>query len=75
MAVLVAIISAILGQVEALGDLRNGLPLHYQRAWLDLLNPQVDWTAMRHGVLWSTLYAVLFVALAYLGFRRKDVLS
>ncbi|HRW19543.1 MAG TPA: ABC transporter permease [Dermatophilaceae bacterium] len=74
-AVLVAIISAILGQVEALGDLRNGLPLHYQRAWLDLLNPQVDWTAMRHGVLWSTLYAVLFVALAYLGFRRKDVLS
>lgn len=74
-AVLVAIVSSILGQIESLGDLRNGLPLHYQRAWLDLLSPEVDWTAMRHGVLWSVLYFVMFVGLAFRLFRRKDVLS
>jgi len=74
-AVLVAIVSSILGQIESLGDLRNALPLHYQRAWLDLLTPAVDWTAMRHGVLWSVLYTVLTVGLAFGLFRRKDVLS
>ncbi len=74
-AVLVAIVSSILGQIDSLGDLRNGLPLHYQRAWLDLLSPQVDWTAMRHGVLWSVLFTISTVALAFGLFHRKDVLS
>ena len=74
-AVLVAIISAILGQVESLGDLRNGLPLHYQRAWFDLLSPQVDATAMRHGVLWSLLYTALCLGLAWHWFHRKDIVS
>jgi ABC-2 type transport system permease protein len=74
-AVLVAIVSAILGQVESLGELRNGLPLHYQRAWVDLLSPQVDWTAMRHGVLWSIAYTLLFLGLAHRVFARRDVLS
>ncbi len=74
-AVLAAIVSAILGQIESLGDLRNGLPLHYQRAWIDLLTPQIDWTAMRHGVLWSLLYTAIFLTLAGWLFRRKDVLS
>lgn len=74
-AVLVAIVSSILGQIDSLGDLRNGLPMHYQRAWQDLLTPQVDWTAMRHGVLWSLFYTVLTVGLAFAVFRRKDVLS
>lgn len=74
-AVLVAIISSILGQVESLGSLRNGLPLHYQRAWFDALSPQIDWTAMRHGVLWSLLYTVILLAAGWWVFRRKDVLS
>ncbi|HOA02133.1 MAG TPA: ABC transporter permease [Dermatophilaceae bacterium] len=74
-AVLVAIVSSILGQIDSLGDLRNGLPLHYIRAWQDLLTPQVDWTAMGHGVLWSVLYTLLTVGLAFAVFRRKDVLS
>jgi len=74
-AVLVAIVSSILGQIDSLGDLRNALPLHYQRAWLDLLSPAVDWMAMRHGVLWSLLYTLVTLALAVWWFRRKDVLS
>ncbi len=74
-AVLVTIISSILGQIESLGEWRNALPMHYNRAWLDLLNATVDWTSMRRGTLWSVAYAVLFLALAYRNFRRKDILS
>ena len=72
---LVTIIASILGQIESLGEWRNALPMHYNRAWLDLFNATVDWTAMRRGALWSTAYAVVFLALAYRHFRRKDILS
>ncbi len=75
-AVLVTIVSSILGQLESLGEWRNALPMHYSRAWYDLLTPGlIDWTSMRRGVLWSVLYSVVFGALAYRKFRRKDVLS
>ncbi|MCY7394835.1 MAG: ABC transporter permease [Nocardioides sp.] len=74
-AVMVTIVAAILGQIDNLGTLRNGLPMHYDTAWLDLLNPAIDWTALRHGTLWSVFYTVLFVGLGYALFRRKDVLS
>ena len=30
---------------------------------------------MRHGVLWSLFYTVVFVGLGYRTFQRKDVLS
>ena len=37
--------------------------------------PSMATTGMRHGVLWSVLYTVVLVGLAYAHFRRKDVLS
>lgn len=74
-AVMVTIVAAILGQIDNLGTLRNALPMHYDTAWLDLLNPTIDWTALRHGTLWSVFYTVLFVGLGYALFRRKDILS
>jgi len=74
-AVMVTIVSAILGQIDNLGSLRNGLPMYYQRAWLDLLTPSIDWTSLRHGTLWSMLWTSVFVGLGYTIFRRKDILS
>jgi ABC-2 type transport system permease protein len=74
-AVMVTIVSSILSQIETLGGWRNGLPMYYARSWFDALAPQVDWTGMRHGVLWSLLYTVVLVGLAYRHFRRKDILS
>lgn len=71
----VLIVAGILDTIDALGDWRKGLPTHYNRAWTDLLQPEVDWTAMRHGVLWALLWTVVVVALAYRRFGRKDVLS
>lgn len=74
-AVMLTIVTAILGQIQDLGSLRNGLPLYFNDAWLDLLRPGVDGTDLRHGVLWAVLYTGLFVSLGYALFRRKDVLS
>lgn len=74
-AVMVTIVASILGEIDTLGGWRHGLPMYYDRAWFDLLAPQVDWTAMRRGALWSTFYTVLLLGLAYRSFRRKDILS
>lgn len=75
-ALIVFIVSGILDTIDALGKWRNALPGHYARAWLDLLTgSEVDWSDMRHGALWAILYAIIFLALGFRRFRRKDVLS
>ncbi|MFV0461690.1 MAG: ABC transporter permease [Nostocoides sp.] len=74
-ALVVYIVSGILDTIDALGSWRNGLPGHYARAWLDLLQPTIDWTAMRHGLLWSLLWGLALFALGYWRFARRDVLS
>lgn len=74
-AMLVVIVSAILDGLDTLGDLRHGLPLHYGRAWLDLFSQHVQYGDVLLGVLWSLLWTVLFVALGFAHFLRKDVLS
>ncbi len=74
-AVLAAILFGILGQVDALGDLRNAMPFHYDREWLEFFSDVVSWDGLRHGLLWSTLWSTVFVALGYREFRRKDILS
>ncbi len=74
-AVMVTIVSAILDQIDNLGSLRNALPLHDASAWFDLLRPVVVWDDLVQGTLWSVLYTLVFVALAFWMFRRKDVLS
>ncbi|MEO7070469.1 MAG: ABC transporter permease subunit [Nostocoides sp.] len=75
-ALVVLIVSGILDTIDALGTWRNALPGHYARAWLDLLTgSEVDWTDIRHGTLWAVLYAIVFLALGFRRFRRKDILS
>lgn len=74
-AVLVTIVASILDTIEELGDLRHALPMHYSRAWVRALSPDVAWTDINRGLLWSLLYFVGTVAVAYWIFRRKDVLS
>ncbi len=75
-ALIVFIVSGILDTIKALGRWRNALPGHYARAWLDLLSgSEVDWSDMRHGALWAVLYAIIFLALGFRRFGRKDILS
>lgn len=74
-AVLVSILSQILNQITALGDLRDFLPTHFSFAWMDLIATDVEWTGMASGALSATLFATVFGLLAARTFATKDVTS
>ncbi len=74
-AVGLVILSNILDAITALGSLRDVLPTHWWYAWADALQPDAGWTGMLQGTSVSVSYAVVSVALAVRGFRRKDVVS
>lgn len=73
--VFLVIVSSILGQVEALGDLRNALPTSYNFAWIGMLSDPAETADMASGIGWSVAYTVVLLGLAFWHFRRKDVTS
>ncbi len=74
-AVLLQILSNILDQITALGDLRLFLPTHYASAWLGLLSNPIQTDDIVKGIISSLVYSTLFFALAWYRFLRKDVVS
>jgi ABC-2 type transport system permease protein len=74
-AVMASIVSQILDQITALGDLRTYLPTHYGNAWARLLADQVDWGDMTRGAFSAIAYGAVFFAAAVWCFGRKDVTS
>jgi ABC-2 type transport system permease protein len=74
-AVGVAILSNILDAITALGSLRDVLPTHFQYAWADALQPNMEWAGMLQGTSVALSFAVVFFALAFRGFRKKDIVS
>ncbi len=74
-AVLLQIVSSILNQIDALGNIRNVLPTHYSSAWVGLLSTPTQWTAMIQGTISALIYGVVFFGLAFWRFVRKDVVS
>ena len=74
-AVGLTIIGSVLDEVTALGDWRHFVPAHWQYAWLDAVQPQLQWNDMIQGVSVSVTYALVLFALAFRGFARKDVVS
>jgi len=74
-AVLATIISLMLDQVTALGELRAVLPTHHATAWTDVLAAEVDWSAIASGAFTSLCYATAFGVLAARTFSRKDITS
>ena len=74
-AVVLVVVSEILDQVSALGSIRTWLPTHYWLAWLDLLVDPVNASKMTTGLLQMVPWVVLPLALAFLRFGRKDILS
>ncbi len=73
--VLLVIVSNILDQVTALGNIRNVLPTHYSYAWLDALGPTIQWDSMARGTLSAVAYSAVLLALAWRHFLRKDIVS
>ncbi|MFI5806450.1 ABC transporter permease [Streptomyces sp. NPDC051561] len=74
-AVGLTVVSTMLDAVTALGGVRDFLPTHWQYAWLDALRPEIAWSQMAQGVSLSLAYSMVFLALAFRGFARKDVVS
>jgi ABC-2 type transport system permease protein len=74
-AVMASIVSQILDQITALGDLRTYLPTHYGNAWAGLLADQVDWGDMTRGAFSAIAFGAVFFAAAVWRFGRKDVTS
>jgi len=73
--VFIVIVSSILGQVEALGNLRNWLPTQYNFAWVGMLGVPPDTSQMIRGVSYALAYAVILFALAFRHFHKKDITS
>ncbi|GAA2478382.1 ABC transporter permease [Streptomyces gobitricini] len=74
-AVGLTIIGNVLDAVTALGSWRDVLPAHWQFAWIDALQPQLEWSGMLKGSAVSVTYALVLFALAFRGFARKDIVS
>ncbi|MFD8482420.1 ABC transporter permease [Kitasatospora sp. NPDC059673] len=74
-AVFASIITGVLDAVTALGSLREWFPAHWQYAWADALQPQLEWGGMVQGLVLSLSYSVVLLALAFRGFATKDVVS
>lgn len=73
--VFIVLVSSILGQVDALGDIRNWLPTQYNFAWVGMLGVPPDTSQMLSGVSYALAYAAVFFALAFRHFHKKDVTS
>ncbi|MFD9301432.1 ABC transporter permease [Streptomyces sp. NPDC060048] len=74
-AVGLTIVGNVLDAVTALGSWREFLPAHWQFAWADALQPQLEWGGMVKGAAVSVSYALVLFALAFRGFSRKDIVS
>ncbi|MET7954336.1 ABC transporter permease [Streptomyces sp. NPDC005317] len=74
-AVGLTIVGNVLDAVTALGDWREFLPTHWQFAWADALQPDLEWGGMAKGAAVSVTYALILFALAFRGFSRKDIVS
>jgi ABC-2 type transport system permease protein len=74
-AVGLTIVGNVLDAVTALGRWRDVLPAHWGYAWADALQPSMEWTGMIEGVSVSVSYALVLGALAFRGFRTKDIVS
>jgi ABC-2 type transport system permease protein len=74
-AVGLVIVSNILDAVTALGGWRNFLPTHWMFAWMDVLQPSIQWAGMAQGAAISVSYAVVLLALAFRRFQGKDIVS
>ncbi|MET7825954.1 ABC transporter permease [Streptomyces sp. NPDC005386] len=74
-AVGLTIVGNVLDAVTALGHWRDFLPAHWQFAWADAVQPTPEWGGMIQGTAISVTYAFVLFALAFRGFRHKDIVS
>lgn len=73
--IVIAIASQILGQIQSLHVIWPYLPTNGWLAFTGFFRFPVDWPAMRAGIAVSAAYTAVFITLALIGFRGRDVTS
>ncbi len=71
----IAVVSQILDAISQLGSIRYGLPTHYMEAWNGLFVQPTQTADMVRGALLQIPYVLVFGAIAWWWFRRKDITS
>ena len=74
-AVVVVIVSNILGAIEALGALREWLPTNFANAWIGFLTEDIEWTDINRGISYSVISFLILITIAVLKFDHKDITS
>jgi ABC-2 type transport system permease protein len=69
------VVSQILNNISALNGTSYVYPTHYLNAWQGLFVQHAQGSEMLRGVMLQLPYVVVFLALAWWWFNRKDVLS
>lgn len=69
------IISQVMNSIDSLGNNRTVLITHYWRAWEQLFQYPTETADMQHGFLLQIPYIVVFLALAWWWFHRRDILT
>ena len=69
------IISGILNAIDSLGDIRSFLLTHYWDAWEQLFRYPTNTLDMQRGFLLQIPYTIVFLALAWWWFHRRDILT
>ena len=73
--IVIAIASQIMGQIQSLHAIHPYLPTNGWLGFTGLFRFPVDWSQMRSGLAVSAAYTLVFLGLALVGFRRRDVTS
>ena len=73
--IVIAIASQIMGQIPSLRAIHPYLPSRGWLAFTGFFRFPVDWHGMRQGLTVSAVYTAVFLTLALVGFRRRDVTS
>jgi len=74
LAAAVAIVSQILDRVPSLDRVAGYLPTHGWTGYVGLFRYPVDLVQLQRGLVISAAYTVLFLTLAVVGFRHRDVM-
>jgi ABC-2 type transport system permease protein len=69
------VISRVLDSVPATGDGLSFLPTHYWSAWEGLFASPVSWGDMLAGSILQLPYVIVFLAMTWWWFTRKDIVT
>jgi ABC-2 type transport system permease protein len=69
------IVTSILGAIDSIGPIRYGFPTFYNGAWADLFRGESFGGDMVRNLVVQVPYVLVFLAIGFWWFRRKDITS